>query len=181
LILEPFWYKSAANMTAQINHQDSHGLHPNGWETRRVLAVCAATAAMVLLLMAIGAAAAERLAVKVPIANVRSGPGTKYEVLWQVERFYPVVVIKKTGQWVLFRDFEKDEGWLKKNLLAKIPTVITVKKECNIRSGPGTNSSILFKTQDRGVPFKVLKRKGKWLYVEHADGDKGWIFKSLVW
>jgi SH3-like domain-containing protein len=31
------------------------------------------------------------------------------------------------------------------------------------------------------VPFKVLDRKGEWLHVEHADGDRGWIHSSLVW
>jgi len=34
---------------------------------------------------------------------------------------------------------------------------------------------------DSGVPFKVLTRKGNWIQVRHADGDKGWIHKSLVW
>jgi len=27
----------------------------------------------------------------------------------------------------------------------------------------------------------VLTRKGNWIQVRHADGDKGWIHKSLVW
>ena len=162
-------------------HKNCAGIKPAAPGQCGVFKAYFTAAVMVVLLLASLASAAERLAVKVPKANVRSGPGTKYEVLWQVERYYPVVIMKKSGQWVLFRDFEKDEGWVKKNLLAKIPTVITVKGECNIRSGPGTNCPILFKTQDRGVPFKVLKRKGKWIHVEHADGDKGWIFKSLVW
>ena len=168
-------------MTVAENHQHGGNLGSRVGSAHRMRARYILAAALVLLLAAVQASAGERLAVKVPKANIRSGPGTKYEILWQVERYYPVVVIKKSGQWVLFRDFENDEGWIKKNLLAKIPTVITVKKECNIRSGPGTDFQILFKTQDKGVPFKVLKRKGKWLQVEHADGDKGWIYKPLVW
>jgi SH3-like domain-containing protein len=27
----------------------------------------------------------------------------------------------------------------------------------------------------------VLKREGRWVQVEHADGDKGWLNDSLVW
>jgi SH3-like domain-containing protein len=27
----------------------------------------------------------------------------------------------------------------------------------------------------------VLKREGRWIQVEHADGDKGWLHDSLVW
>ncbi|MGD8882880.1 MAG: SH3 domain-containing protein, partial [Desulfobacterales bacterium] len=36
-------------------------------------------------------------------------------------------------------------------------------------------------TVEKGIPFKVLKRENNWIHIEHADGDKGWIHKSLVW
>jgi SH3-like domain-containing protein len=124
--------------------------------------------------------AGERLAVSVSIANVRSGPGTNYDILWQVNKYYPITVIKKVGSWLRFIDFEGDKGWLKSTLVHKISSVITTKEDCNIRSGPGTKYSIVFKAE-RGVAFKVLKRKDSWIQVQHADGDKGWIYKSLVW
>ena len=124
--------------------------------------------------------AGERLAVSVSIANIRSGPGTNYDTLWQVYKYYPIKVIKKTGSWILFSDFEGDKGWIKNTLVRKISSVITIKEDCNIRSGPGTKYSIVFKTE-RGVAFKVIKEKGSWIYVQHADGDKGWIYSSLVW
>lgn len=41
------------------------------------------------------AAAAERLTVKASIANMRSGPGTSYDVLWQVEKYHPFLVVEK--------------------------------------------------------------------------------------
>jgi SH3-like domain-containing protein len=34
---------------------------------------------------------------------------------------------------------------------------------------------------DKGTPFKVLEKKDRWIKVQHADGDTGWIFSSLVW
>ncbi len=39
--------------------------------------------------------AAERMAVKASIANLRNGAGTKYKVLWQVEKYHPFLIIKK--------------------------------------------------------------------------------------
>ncbi|MBF0572984.1 MAG: SH3 domain-containing protein, partial [Desulfamplus sp.] len=30
-------------------------------------------------------------------------------------------------------------------------------------------------------PFKVLENKDEWVKVQHADGETGWIFKSLLW
>ena len=127
-----------------------------------------------------GTASAERLAVSAPVANIRSGPGTSHNVLWKVEKYFPLRVIEKSGEWYHFEDFEGDKGWVHQSLVSKISAVVTKNDECNIRSGPGTSNKIIF-TVEKGIPFKVLKRKGSWIHIEHADGDKGWIHKSLIW
>lgn len=128
-----------------------------------------------------GTAWAERMSVKAGKANIRSGPGTdKFDILWEVERYHPLEVIRKQGQWVYFRDFEGDNGWIHRKLLGTASTVITRNDLVNIRSGPGTQHDIVFKAE-RGVPFRVLKRQGDWLHIQSTDGDKGWIHKKLVW
>jgi len=127
-----------------------------------------------------GTVHAKRLAISAGIANIRSGPGTQYDVLWQVEKYYPLSVIEKSGKWYHFKDFEGDEGWVHQSLVKKIPSVITQKNKCNVRSGPGSKFKIIF-TVEKGIPFKIIKRKGAWIHVEHADGDRGWIYKTLVW
>jgi len=125
-------------------------------------------------------AMAERLTVIAPVANIRSGPATEYDVLWKVAKYHPIFVIEKSGAWYQFRDFEGDRGWVHKSLIGNIPSVITKRDLCNIRSGPSTKEEILFKVE-KGIPFKVVKREGHWLHIEHADGDSGWIHDSLVW
>lgn len=127
-----------------------------------------------------GAASAERVSVSVPKANIRSGPGTGYAVLWEVEKYHPLMVLKKEGEWYRFRDFEGDEGWIFHSVVSNTDAVITQKDKCNVRSGPTTKSNVVF-TAEKGIPFKVLDRKDPWLYIEHDDGDKGWIHGSLVW
>ncbi|MCD4804228.1 MAG: SH3 domain-containing protein [Desulfobacterales bacterium] len=139
-----------------------------------------ASVSIVLLIIFSSIAIAERLTATSSIVNIRSGPGTKYDILWKVGKYHPILVLKKSGSWYRFRDFEGDKGWIHKSLVRKIPSVITNKENCNVRSGPGTKYKILFATE-KGVPFKTLKRKGNWIHVQHADGDKGWIHKSLVW
>jgi SH3-like domain-containing protein len=139
------------------------------------------TIPLILLVFCVGlVAAAERLTVAVPSANIRSGPGTKYDVLWKVSKFFPLQVIQSSGKWYRFKDFEGDEGWIHKSLVRKIPAVVTKRDNCNVRSGPDTSFNIVF-TTEKGVPLKVVERKEKWLLVQHADGDKGWIHTSLVW
>ena len=127
-----------------------------------------------------GTASAERLAVSAPVANIRSGPGTNHNVLWKVEKYFPIRIIEQSGEWYHFEDFEGDKGWVHKSLVSKISAVITKNDACNIRSGPGTDSKIIF-TVEKGIPFKVLESKGSWIRIEHADGDTGWIHKSLIW
>ncbi len=135
---------------------------------------------VLLLFVGVGAVSAQRITVDVPTANIRSGPGTNYDILWKVERHHPLEVIRKSGDWFYFQDFEGDKGWVYDNLVKKMPSVIVVKDKCNVRSGPGTDTDIVF-TVERGVPFKVLERKGNWIHIQHADGDKGWIHEMLIW
>jgi len=133
-----------------------------------------------LIMLLAGTASAERLAVSAPVANIRSGPGTSHNVLWKVEKYFPLWVIEKSGEWYHFEDFEGDKGWVHQSLVSKISAVVTKNDACNIRSGPGTDNKIIF-TVEKGIPFKVLNREGSWIHIEHADGDKGWIHKSLIW
>jgi SH3-like domain-containing protein len=127
-----------------------------------------------------GNAMAERLTIIAEVANIRSGPDTNSDVLWQVEKYYPILVIKKSHSWYYFKDFEDDMGWVHQSLVGDVPAVITKKDLCNVRSGPSTKDEILFSVE-KGIPFKVLEHKDRWMHVEHADGDRGWIFDALVW
>jgi SH3-like domain-containing protein len=133
-----------------------------------------------LLVLPAVSLAQERLTVISKIANVRSGPGTGYDILWQVEKYNPFIVLEKKEGWVHFKDFEGDKAWIHNSLVGNVPSVISLKDDCNVRAEPTTDSAIVF-TVEKGVPFKLLQTRGDWLNIEHADGDRGWIFKTLVW
>jgi len=132
------------------------------------------------LLIFTGAASAKRLAVSVKMANIRSGPGTNHDILWSVGMYYPFDVLKKSGRWYKIRDFEGDEGWMHGSLLRQLPAVIVKVPLANVREKPGINFRISFQAE-KGVSFKRLRQQGKWLKVQHADGEVGWIHKSLLW
>ena len=122
----------------------------------------------------------ERLSVLKKVANIRSGPGTQYKVLWKVEKYYPIIILKKKKNWYNFKDFESDKGWIHKSLLSKISSVITIKNKSNVRSGPGKEYPVVF-TVENGVPFKKFAQKDNWIKVQHVDGDIGWIYEPLIW
>lgn len=127
-----------------------------------------------------GNALAERVSVNVNMGNVRSGPGDGYDILWKVEKNHPLEVMKKSGEWYYFKDFEDDKGWIHKSIVSAKPSVISHKDQCKVRSGPGTQHDVVF-TVEKGVPFEVVERKKEWIHIRHADGDEGWIHESLVW
>ncbi len=134
----------------------------------------------VLLLLSGFSFAQERVSVKSNVANIRADAKTSSDVLWQVEKYHPFLIVVKKGKWVKVRDFENDEAWIHTSLLGNEKSVITIKDKCNIRTKPTTKSSVMF-TAERGVPFKYLKKEGNWIKIKHSDGDVGWIFKKLVW
>ena len=136
---------------------------------------------LIILILIFGSTVmAERWAVSVDKCNVRSGPGEEFDVIWRVEKYYPLDVIDSKGKWRFFRDLDGDEGWIHSTLLNKAETIVVKKNNCNIRSGPGTKYNITF-IAEKGIPFKVLNREKQWIQIEHTDGDKGWIHDSLVW
>jgi SH3-like domain-containing protein len=148
---------------------------------RRGLIRCGGLLAVFFLAAGVAAAeAAERLAVSVNEANIRSGPGPGYDILWKIEKYHPLEITETSGVWLQFRDYEGDSGWIHKSLVDRTPAVITKQNGCQLRAGPGTEQPVLIKI-DKGIPFKVLKREGRWINVQHADGDVGWIHDSLVW
>ncbi len=124
--------------------------------------------------------AAERMAVKADTVNVRSGPGLEHEELWRLEKYFPLLILEKKNGWCRFKDLDGDQGWINESLIDKTTTVVTKATNCNVRSGPSTDTAVVL-TVSKGVPFKVLQKKGKWLEIQHADGDKGWIMETLVW
>ncbi|MDY0361573.1 MAG: SH3 domain-containing protein [Desulforegulaceae bacterium] len=134
----------------------------------------------ILILFSVQCFAGERVSVESDRLNVRSGPGSTYEVLWQAEKNYPLEVIEEKGHWVHFKDFEGYEGWVYKPLLGKKKTVVIKVYKANVRKGPGTDYPIVF-TAEKGTPFELIGTKNNWYEIRHSDGDSGWVSSSLLW
>ncbi len=123
--------------------------------------------------------AAEFVSVVKDGVNLRSGPSTQNDKLYQLPAGYPLKVLSKKGKWLKVSDFENDKGWIFSSLVSKTPYVIVKVKECNARSGPGTNYKKIG-TFAREVILKKIGRKGEWLKVYHPQLT-GWVHSKLVW
>jgi len=117
--------------------------------------------------------------------NLRQGPSTKYSVIWELGKGFPLKVLERKGSWYKVADFENDVGWIYRNLVSRKPHLIVKvnkkgKKRINVRSGPGTNYKIVGKAE-YGVVFETLERGDGWVKVRHEKGLTGWIKRSLLW
>ncbi|RME67097.1 MAG: hypothetical protein D6778_03755 [Nitrospirae bacterium] len=123
------------------------------------------------------------LCVKVPVANLRAGPGTNYKKTWQVYKYMPLRRIGKKGDWYKVKDVDGDIHWVFKNLVTSRYKCAVVKKdEANIRTGPGTHyKQTELSPALRYDTFRVLRIKGKWVKVRDEFGEEGWIYRPLLW
>ena len=123
------------------------------------------------------------LCVQVKKANLRQGPSTKYEKLWEVYQYMPFKKLEVNGNWLKVEDVDGDIYWIYKNLTTEDYQCAVIKiDKANLREGPGTNySQVSWSPRDKYYSMKVLKISGKWVRIEDYEGDIAWIHRSLVW
>ena len=132
------------------------------------------------LMLSVSASAAEYVSVKKDGVNIRSGPDTKQEILWEVFKKFPLKVIKRQGKWAQVVDFEGDKGWIFSPLLSKKKTLIVKVNTANMRVGAGKDYEIMAAVK-YGVVFTPLEKEGDWIKVKHEDGTSGWIYEKILW
>ncbi len=123
------------------------------------------------------------LCVNVPDANLRSGPGTKYEKTWGVFKYMPFNKLSKKGNWYKVKDVDGDTHWIYRKLVTdKFRCAVVKVEKANIRNGPGTNySKNALSPSLKYDSFKVLQIKSSWVKVIDEFGDTGWISRKLLW
>ena len=140
---------------------------------------------LVLFVSQATAAVAAMVAISGNNVNMRSGPGTKYRIIWKLGSGFPLKVLKRKGQWIRVQDFEGTIGWVNKRIVNKRPHMIVKvhkksKKRVNVRSGAGSRNRIVAKAH-YGVVFQTLKQRNGWVKGQHEKGVTGWVKRSLLW
>lgn len=124
---------------------------------------------------------AEYRSVKRDGTNVRSGPGTDRDVLFELPAGYPLKVVKRDGSWLNVEDVEGDRGWILESVTNTTATVIIKAANANLRSGPSTKDSVVG-TAKKDTILTKLAQKGEWVKVSHPGlREAAWVSQSLVW
>lgn len=135
---------------------------------------------LAFLLFFTSAAYAEMVSISRTRAQMRSGPGEKYQPKWELGVGYPLKVVGRKGNWLKVTDYENDGGWVSKKLVTKKPYMIVKNKKAIIRNGPGEKQRIVGEA-NRGVVLRTIKHKKGWIRVQHESGLTGWVRRDLLW
>ncbi|MGE5541749.1 MAG: SH3 domain-containing protein [Bacillota bacterium] len=146
---------------------------------KKSLTVC--LAAMIVVLLSAGAAAAESVIVNQPRVNLRSGPGTTYPKAGEVTGGTRLELIETKGDWSRVRAPGGGEAWVYSPLVDREydpNTLFTVTvQKANVRSGPSTSNALLGSVT-RGTSLPALGSRGKWVKVSW-QGKEAWISGDL--
>lgn len=112
-------------------------------------------------------------------ANVRSGPGTQYPILWIYKKFgYPVEIIRKYQSWYQIRDVEGETGWVYKSLISKRRTTLVSEGK----------PIVMYREPDATDPL-VKFAPGVILAIDHCTqylckvvygNSSGWVIKKRL-
>ncbi len=148
--------------------------------TQKIVTVVASCLMALATPTAMAQPAKQMVSVKGRMLNMRSGPSTNTEVLWELQRGYPLQVVQRKNRWIRVKDFEGDSGWVAASLTDRTPHHIVKVRNANLRSGPGTQHPIVGKA-DYGDLLRTRDKRGGWVRVERTQGKSGWIAGKLLW
>lgn len=133
----------------------------------------------------ISANSTEMVSIKGDKVILREEPDSQSRPLWELGNGYPLEILKKKGDWIFIRDFEKTTGWLPKTKVSKTHYVVVKanrneEQSINIRKDPTLDSTIVGNAF-YGVVFSILQKKGGWVQVQHETGVTGWTKSDFLW
>ena len=112
-------------------------------------------------------------------ANIRTGPGKRYPIKWQISRKnVPVEVLAEFEQWRKIRDVSGDEGWVHQSMLSSNRFVILQSQQI-LRKSDSQSSRPVAKLE-AGFIAKLKTCTEEWCQVEVND-ISGWALRSGVW
>ena len=113
-------------------------------------------------------------------ANIRTGPGKRYPIKWEVSRKgVPVEIISEFEQWRKIRDSQGEEGWIFQTMLSGVRAVIIQSKSQILYKSDSASSRPLAKL-NVGVIAKLKTCTKEWCNLETEDLE-GWVPRSVLW
>jgi len=113
-------------------------------------------------------------------ANLRTGPGKRYPILWVYLRpGLPLKITAEYGHWRRVRDMEGTEGWMHTALLSGSRTAVITGGTRPLLRRPHADAPILMRAE-AGVVGPVEQCRPHWCRMRLA-GREGWVRREFIW
>lgn len=113
-------------------------------------------------------------------ANVRAGPGLRYQIKWMIIRQdMPVEVIAEFEQWRKAKDIQGDEGWIHRSQLTNKRFVMIIGEEQIIHKYSALNS-IAIARAEVGVIGQLITCNDKACRIKAGD-HRGWVDRTKLY
>lgn len=113
-------------------------------------------------------------------ANLRTGPGERYPILWvYVREGLPLEITAEFGAWRRIRDLDGTVGWMHGRMLSGRRTAVISGRERVLRSDASPDSSPVLRAEP-GVVAELKKCEGAWCRIE-VRGRKAWLERESLW
>lgn len=109
--------------------------------------------------------------------NVRSGPGTKYDVICQIHKGDIVKIEGIEGEWASIYPNEKVFGWVKSSYLDGERTVSV--RKLNVRAGANENFSLIC-TLGKGYKVSIIGELGSWKKILLPGYARVYIYNKYL-
>jgi SH3-like domain-containing protein len=121
-----------------------------------------------------------------PEANLRAGPGTRYEKVGKAEQGNMLQVLSSQEGWYEVVPPEGESAWVFKRLvkLATIPLesghrVVPASNYANLRARPNKRAPLAGRLE-RDVELPAVRKAGDWYEVTLPDETTAWVFSDVV-
>ena len=120
------------------------------------------------------------VSVRAAEANMRSGPGVRYPIVWvYLRKGLPLEIINESDTWRQVRDQDGDTGWLHQSLLSGKRTALITVPVADLRRRPAEDAPVVARAQE-GVIVEVEACESIWCEIE-AGGFSGWVPRRTLW
>ena len=120
--------------------------------------------------------------IKIYDANMRVGPGKRFEILWNFKKTgLPVKILKKFEQWYQVETPDGTIGWMWSKLLSNKQKTVIFKQKEDIYKKSSLESDIVAHVSKNAI-LKLHFCKNDWCKVESKEHKiKGYVKTDNIW
>jgi SH3-like domain-containing protein len=140
-----------------------------------------AAAALLALLAALPAAAAEFRSIGERAAILYDAPSLKADRIFVASRGHPFEVLVKLDQWTKVRDAGGEVAWVENKSLGERRNALVSVPVADVRAAPDAKSALVFEAHKQVLLEVMEPAADGWVKVRHRDGQQGYARAAHLW